>query len=86
MSVAMVLLVAVPLVATLMSLRTPQRVVASVTAVTGIICLALAVALEVAFVLDLLVAVVVFGISVRSNPRRTRSPSTETLDRPGDSR
>jgi hypothetical protein len=75
-----VLIVLLPL-ATLMCLRAPHRIAASVTAVTGIICLALAVALEMAFVLDLLVAVIVFGISTRSNQQRTRSHSAETLER-----
>lgn len=37
--------------------------------------------LEVAFLFDLLVAVVVFGVLMRTHHRRTRSLSTETLDR-----
>lgn len=37
--------------------------------------------LEVAFLFDLLVAVVVFGVLMRSHHRRTQSLSTETLDR-----
>lgn len=37
--------------------------------------------LEVAFLFDLLVAVVVFGVLMRIHHRRTRSLSTETLDR-----
>ena len=36
--------------------------------------------LEVAFLFDLLVAVVVFGVLMRTHQRRTRSLSTETLD------
>jgi hydrogenase-4 component E len=36
--------------------------------------------LEVAFLFDLLVAVVVFGVLMRTHHRRTRSLSTETLD------
>lgn len=37
--------------------------------------------LEVAFLFDLLVAVVVFGVLMRTHHRRTRSLSTQTLDR-----
>ncbi|WP_067967732.1 hydrogenase [Mycolicibacter icosiumassiliensis] len=37
--------------------------------------------LEVAFLFDLLVAVVVFGVLMRTHHRRTRSLSTATLDR-----
>ncbi|EID16732.1 hydrogenase [Mycobacterium xenopi] len=37
--------------------------------------------LEVAFLFDLLVAVVVFGVLMRTHQRRTLSLSTETLDR-----
>jgi hydrogenase-4 component E len=37
--------------------------------------------LEVAFLFDLLVAVVVFGVLMRTHHRRTHSLSTETLDR-----
>lgn len=37
--------------------------------------------LEVAFLFDLLVAVVVFGVLMRTHHRRTRSLSTENLDR-----
>ncbi len=37
--------------------------------------------LEVAFLFDLLVAVVVFGVLMRTHHRRNRSLSTETLDR-----
>ena len=37
--------------------------------------------LEVAFLFDLLVAVVVFGVLMRTHHRRSRSLSTETLDR-----
>jgi hydrogenase-4 component E len=37
--------------------------------------------LEVALLFDLLVAVVVFGVLMRTHHRRTRSLSTETLDR-----
>ncbi|WP_343601095.1 hydrogenase [Mycobacterium sp.] len=37
--------------------------------------------LEVAFLFDLLVAVVVFGLLMRTHHRRTRSLSTATLDR-----
>jgi hydrogenase-4 component E len=37
--------------------------------------------LEVAFLFDLLVAVVVFGVLMRTHHRRTRSLSTEILDR-----
>jgi hydrogenase-4 component E len=37
--------------------------------------------LEVAFLFDLLVAVVVFGVLIRTHHRRTRSLSTTTLDR-----
>jgi hydrogenase-4 component E len=74
------LIVLLPL-ATLVCLRAPYRIAASVAATSGIICLVLAVALEMAFVLDLLVAVIVFGIATRSNQQRTRSHSTETLER-----